>query len=222
MDGHIINKKIASKSRRIMAVSAPFFAVAAWILFFFRTSAGLTTAASFFTIGLFFFLFGLVPILNPEKYSAIKSLLKNASYDEVIYSIEKDFIEAPDDHLLAFGSHDRLIYLQKNWIVIENWMSIRIIPVDELLWVYKFIEKVKFHGIITYRLIPYVVFKSIRKAKRYKGDDCHIDALLKAISLAYPWVAVGYSENLAVLWKYKREVLAERVSAKRTAASRPV
>lgn len=221
MDGSFFQKKIASKSRRIMAISAPFLAVAAWILFFFRTRAGLTTATSFFAVGLFFFLSGLVPIINPEKYPAIKNLLKNTSYDEIIYSMEKDFIEAPDDRLLEFGAYNRLLYLLKNWIVIESWISIRIIPVNELLWAYKFMEKVKFRGIITIRMIPYIVFNSVKGAKRYKGDERRIDAMLQSISSIYPWIAIGYTDNLSVLWRYKREVLIERMKAKRAAASQP-
>lgn len=173
----------------------------------FTVSEYILDADDFSSAYFWYFVCGMIAIFNifnickcikytncPEQHKIYKNLMKYGNPDEVINSIEE---ELPNDSF----SNNKKIYLLKSWILSSKRFSFDVYKIDDIVWAYK---KVTNHTINfmpagkTHELILHL----------YNKSQCSIglkenqaDSILTSIMQMYPWIIVGFNDEINREWK---------------------
>jgi len=136
---------------------------------------------------------GVKSFINPTNHKIYKNLIN--SY----YPI--DVIEAIDDEASsnAVEKLDKLTVLPSWWIG-QNFFTITVVKVNDILWVYKKVTKNSINLIPMGKTFDLVIGLSNRHIKIISMKEKNIDKVLNYIKDRYPWIITGYSEELKATW----------------------
>ena len=99
--------------------------------------------------------------------------------------------------------------------------SIIFLPVDELIWVYPNVVSVKQAGVITVVKNYYIYFcgKDGSKQSYPLESESQTALIMEFLQKMFPWVAVGYTDELNRTFEYERKSMISAVEERRQAYS---
>lgn len=113
----------------------------------------------------------------------------------------------------------------KGWTLTENYavqrtlLRFNLFRMENLLWAYKKATKRNFHGIPAGTAYSATLNFSDGSAL-IEGKQHKVDAVLEFAHVRAPWAVVGYSEELATLYKKSRNEFADEVLQRKKALGR--
>jgi len=143
-------------------------------------------------------------IKQPQTHSDYESLSCYGAPAEIDKKITDDM---NDSDKKQFSN----IILTKNWIVQNKLISITVLSIEDVMWVYKIVKK---QGLFLKEYALAIVFTGGR-SMMLKGSLNKIDSCVKYIAGKMPWVIMGYNSNVANAWKNQNKEFVSTVEERK-------
>lgn len=163
--------------------------------------------------GIFFFIRGIRPIINIYNHPAVRKLSQYGTVEYILAQIEEQLAGAGDANAYRVGKKSNVVHLLSGWVVIESLFNIKISKSSDLLWAYKMKQTIKHYGIITAGVSYCAKLNCKGNVMSVPGDEFSVDRLLGAVSGKYPWVVVGFNDELETMWNSDMEQFLANASA---------
>lgn len=134
---------------------------------------------------------------KPERHKIYKSLWRYGDPQKTIVAIENDkyYYEAG----VKFGR----VTLFKSWLIAESFLSIKVIGMDNVMWMYKKETKQYLNYIPAGKEYSLVACSSDRRIDTIKMKRKDLDDLLMVVKEQYPWIVTGYTEEIKTMWNMR-------------------
>jgi len=135
-----------------------------------------------------FFFRQFISLVNPSKRLYYEYLAQFGDVDQVKNSIDRELNES-----VAYQTSD--ITITDSWIIKPGIMSLTIIPINQIVWIYKHLIR----GSRNENQLKVCIDSGIVFTLSFFTEQ-KVDEVSKFIRGKYPWIIVGYEETLMKQW----------------------
>lgn len=165
--------------------------------------------------------FGIVIIINlfnilraikyskfPEEHKVYKKLMQYGNADEVINSIEEE---------LTYDSfpNNKKLYVLKSWIVSSKGFSVDVNKIDDIVWAYKKVTKHSVNFIPTGKTFELILHFNNKSQSTIGLKKDEADYILTLFNQMYPWIVLGFTNQIKKEWKSNSQQLIDYVQAEK-------
>jgi len=147
-------------------------------------------------VNIWFIYGGIKTLLDPTKHKVYIGLINTYYPLDVIETIDD---EALSNTVIKLGN----LTVLPSWWIGQNFFNITVIKASDIYWVYKKVTKNSMNFIPMGKTYDLVVCLSNRSVKTISMKENNIDKILYYIKDRYPWIVIGYSEELKATWDRK-------------------
>jgi hypothetical protein len=144
---------------------------------------------------------GVGRALNPERHPLIAGLRRYGSPTEVMASIQGEVEQETPN------ARPSETVVTRSWVLQPTWFGLKIVHLEEVVWVYKKVTRHSTNGIPTGTTHAAVIHQRNGRAVEITGSDRGSDLVLQRIYHSAPWILAGFDARLADLWKNNRPAL---------------
>jgi hypothetical protein len=110
--------------------------------------------------------------------------------------------------------------ITRNWLVVAQPVSLGVIHLKDVMWIYKGVIQKRSYGIATGKDFSALVYDRYGKVLTINGKEAQIDETLRGLTQRMPWIVVGYSTQTQAAWtKDRTKFIAAVDQRKKQAAS---
>ena len=153
----------------------------------------------FFCVPLF-----LLSVWNLLRYGKrVSDPLEHPIYKKLeIYGIPEAVANGIDEDIASTGVPvTKKLIISNSWLVRKNFFGLTLVPLQDVLWMYKNVTQHKVNYIIPAGKSYSLVIHQNNKIKVQVGmNQKKVDAAIELIQHKVPSIACGYSDELAYLW----------------------
>jgi hypothetical protein len=177
----------------------------------FRTAGywGLGIGLPILLFGLWNVMRGLRRAANPERHPLVGALVPYGPPDEVARAIQEEIEKDCPNATLGQA------VLTRSWLLKPSHFGLKILHLDDLLWVYKKVTKHSTNGVPTGTTYAAVLNQRNGRSLEIGGTEKAADEMLQRIYGNVPWILCGFDPQLAGLYQKKRDVVLDVVERRR-------
>lgn len=140
----------------------------------------------------------------PDSHKIYKKLLKYGDVNSVINSIEEE---------LSYDlfQNSKNIYILKSWILVKKFFTTEVIKIDDIIWAYKKVTSHSVNFIPTGKSYELILCLKDRSQYSIGQRQQQIDNIMMSINQMYPWIILGFSEEIKNIWKSDHSQLINHV-----------
>lgn len=148
----------------------------------------LTIIVLLYLLSALFFFRQFISLVNPSKRLYYEYLAEFGDVDQIKNNIDRELNES-----VVYKTSN--ITITGSWIIKPGIMSLTIIPIDQIVWVYKCLIR----GRRNDNQLKVCIDSGIVFTLSFFTEKM-VDEVSKFISEKYPWIIVGYEETLMERW----------------------
>jgi hypothetical protein len=152
---------------------------------------------------------------NPAAHPVMRAAAKWGTPQLISAKIENE-LQAPGTLKLKGAT------LTPNYLIKQGWFSIDVRQLDDLLWAYHKVTQQRLYYIIPAGKTHELKLNFADAELAVRGKENQVLGALDQLAATRPWVVIGYSDELAKLWKKKRSefklIVGQRKNPAETAA----
>lgn len=150
---------------------------------------------------------------NPESHPFARRLAAIGVPSAVMAAMDLDLA----DHPGGTGP----LKIGRRWILNPGYLDCDAIHAHDILWVYKKVTQHYTNGVPTGKSFGIVIRGRGNTQIEVSVSEAVQDVVLRAVAERFPWLIMGFSDELEALWKTKNSEFVEAVEARRRACGDP-
>lgn len=150
---------------------------------------------------------------NPESHPLAQRFLAVGAPSSVAAAIDADLAERPA------GCGPLLI--GRRWVLNPGWLDVQALHAHDLLWVYRKVTQNYVNGIPTSKDYSVVVRGRNAAHIEVSCSENVQERIIQVMAERFPWLVMGYSDELDGLWKNQQAQFVTAVEERRRQAGDP-
>lgn len=144
---------------------------------------------------------------NPEAHPLARRFLAVGAPASVAAAIDADLADRP----AGCGP----LFIGKRWVLNPGWLDVDAVHAHDLLWVYRKVTQNYMNGIPTTKDYAVVVRGRNGAHIEVKCSEAVQERVIQVMAERFPWLVMGYSDELDGLWKNQQAQFVAAVEERR-------